>query len=231
MRNFCGLVENKLTQFEHWQHDTVIGRCFSDIESEWYREICQYYRPRQPIQLGGIPLQSSLPVRQAVVWDKMCHSNELRPDLVSCYRHLPLSDQSVDLVVMNHVVEQHADIRWIGQEASRVVVSGGMCVVYVLTPWHWRTPLASFRLRQRFPWCRHWCPHWKVVLNWAGYFDYAYHETVVLPLVGLNKVNLAMLRGRRYVPGQMALTKLVLRKVRSQRIISGFRVAIQEAYC
>ncbi|HUO44352.1 MAG TPA: methyltransferase domain-containing protein [Burkholderiales bacterium] len=80
-----------------------------------------------------------------------CNSGaELRAD----YRDLPLATGSVDLLLLPHALEFHADPHQILREVQRVLVPEGQVIVSAFNPWSlWGLRHAFSRTPQVYPWC------------------------------------------------------------------------------
>lgn len=76
---------------------------------------------------------------------------------VRCALPLPLANESVAAVVLQHVETRGAEADALVQECARVLVPGGRLVLYALnplSPWRWRWAGAAARSTEPMPWRR-----------------------------------------------------------------------------
>lgn len=74
-------------------------------------------------------------------------------DVLCDFRQLPFAAQSIDLVVMPHVLEFHADPHQILREVERVLIPDGQLVIVGFNPLSlWGLRRRFLRGRDRFPW-------------------------------------------------------------------------------
>ena len=76
---------------------------------------------------------------------------------VRCALPLPLANESVATVVLQHVPQRGAEAAALVEECARVLVPGGWLVVYSLnplSPWRWRWGGRAARSSEPMPWRR-----------------------------------------------------------------------------
>ena len=72
------------------------------------------------------------------------------------FRDLPIAGNSVDLVLLPHVLEFHADPHQILREVQRVMMPEGHLVIAGFNPWSlWGVPRLRKAAREHYPWCGH----------------------------------------------------------------------------
>ena len=85
---------------------------------------------------------------------RFCASVEAGCGVVADPRHLPLASQSMDLVVLPHVLEFSEDPHQILREAERVLMSEGQIVIAGFNPLSlWGLKRRLGRKRPEYPWC------------------------------------------------------------------------------
>jgi len=117
-----------------------------------------YYDAAVADMFGFHALQLGLPEHDFLRANRISHQcrvvcdgdAELRAD----YRDLPLASNSVDLLLLPHVLEFHADPHQILREVQRVLVPEGQVIIAAFNPWSlWGLRQAFNRTPHIYPWC------------------------------------------------------------------------------
>lgn len=115
---------------------------------------CEQHRGMVSLQLGMAPLMSDMcPIRHSLDWAPSTELVRTENCLVCLPGSLPLADDSVDLVVLHHLLEAVDQPHHVLQEAARVTRDDGRLVIF---GWH---PFGPTGLRRRYhpaPWQHQW---------------------------------------------------------------------------
>ncbi|MFA5627879.1 MAG: methyltransferase domain-containing protein [Thiohalomonadaceae bacterium] len=98
--------------------------------------------------------------------------------------YLPLATESVDLVLLPHVVEFTDDPHAVLREAERVLIAEGYVLVLGFNPWSlWGLWRLLFRWRRRAPWCGRFLSPWRMQdwLSLLGFKTVALHHIYYRP--------------------------------------------------
>jgi len=135
--------------------------------SEWFAAtpLGRYLLAREQIYYDAVvadifgfhALQFGLPEHNFLRANRIPHKCHVARDgtaaLRADYRDLPFASNSIDLLLLPHVLEFHADPHQILREVQRVLVPEGQVVIAAFNPW------SSWGVRRRFsrsdayPWC------------------------------------------------------------------------------
>jgi len=110
-----------------------------------------------PDIFGFHALQLGLPevdlLRESRIAHRMCSAASGEPDLYARCHELPLATQSIDLVVLPHVLEFAEEPHAILREVDRVMMPEGRIVILGFNPWSlWGMRSALGFSRDQVPW-------------------------------------------------------------------------------
>ncbi|WP_110691832.1 methyltransferase domain-containing protein [Salinicola halophyticus] len=130
---------------------------------------CEHHRGIVSLQLGMAPLMSDMcPIRHALDWAPTPDLVRGANSLVCLPDRLPLADDSLDLVVLHHLLEAVEHPHHVLQEAARVTRADGRLLVF---GWHPFGP-NGLRPRQRpAPWQQQWRTPGRL-RDWLAFVDF-----------------------------------------------------------
>lgn len=135
--------------------------------------VCERLFGAHSLELGMAPrLADMCPIRHALSW---APTRELarEPSTLVCSPHqLPLPDESLQLVVIHHLLEVVSDPHHLLQEASRVTADDGRLLIFGWGPlglatWSRMMP----RRRHQLPWRGHWRTPGRLK-DWLAFVDF-----------------------------------------------------------
>ncbi len=130
---------------------------------------CEQHRGIVSLQLGMAPLMSDMcPIRYALDWAPT--SDLVRSDnsLVCLPDSLPLADDSLDLVLLHHLLEAVERPHHVLQEAARVTRADGRLLVF---GWHPFGPSGLRRRQRPAPWQQQWRAPGRL-RDWLAFVDF-----------------------------------------------------------
>jgi SAM-dependent methyltransferase len=130
--------------------ETPLGRYLLDKE-------CAYLDDVTPDIFGFHALQLGLPqidlLRASRIAHRMRVDHEGSPDLYARGHELPFATQSIDLVVLPHVLEFTTEAHGILREIDRVMMPEGRVIIVGFNPWSlWGLRSATGPARGEYPW-------------------------------------------------------------------------------
>ena len=145
------------------------------------------------------------------------------PSLESSFEQLPIDSESMDLVIMNHVVEFSEKPDELFAEADRILVPEGKLMIVAFNSMGFQGLIKPFLHRRGAPWCGHFYSVHRLQgrLAVAG-FDIEHFRYAVAPFFSYNK-NLWWLSQRleKYIPWSCSLSLVyATKRVSSVRLIS-----------
>ena len=156
------------------------GSLLAQLEAELLARVLPDLFGYHIVQLGryhGADLLTSSRITHQLVVDFAPRSNT-PADLLSCEDALPIAANSIDVLVLPHVLEYATDARRVLREAERVLIGEGHIVMLVFNRWSW------FGLTSLL---RGWLGH----APWHGRFIGANRVKDWLQLLGFDIVKLA----------------------------------------
>jgi SAM-dependent methyltransferase len=136
------------SKLQHWQ-GSALGRVLMTAEAQLLSTTFDDVFGLELLQLGawGVGRELLAPARirrQSVVADASQPAGG--GDLVASLAHLPISNGSVDAVLLPHTLEIAGDPYAVLREADRVLVAEGQLIVLgfsPMSPWGWRAASSS----------------------------------------------------------------------------------------
>jgi len=140
------MATNKLTDWFR----TPLGQYLLEKERSYLDDVT-------PDIFGFHALQLGLPevdlLRESRIAHRMRSASSGEPDLYARCHELPLATQSIDLVVLPHVLEFAEEPHAILREVDRVMMPEGRLVIVGFNPWSlWGLRSALGFSRNEFPW-------------------------------------------------------------------------------
>ncbi|OLO05561.1 hypothetical protein BTW07_03555 [Salinicola socius] len=130
---------------------------------------CEQHRGILSLQLGMAPLMSDMcPIRHALDWAPSEELARTRNSLVCLPDSLPLADDSVDLVLLHHLLEAVDRPHHVLQEAVRVTRPDGRLLVF---GWHPFGPAGVRRRERPMPWRHPWRTPGRL-RDWLAFVDF-----------------------------------------------------------
>jgi len=130
---------------------------------------CERHRGIVSLQLGMAPLMSDMcPIRYALDWAPTADLVRNANSLVCLPDSLPLADDSLDLVLLHHLLEAVERPHHVLQEAARVTRADGRLLVF---GWHPFGPGGVRRRQRPAPWQRQWRTPGRL-RDWLAFVDF-----------------------------------------------------------
>ncbi|MES2770882.1 MAG: class I SAM-dependent methyltransferase [Pseudomonadota bacterium] len=144
------------------------GRYIMDWEQQKIDALVSDIFGYNALQIGmaqkNLLRQSRIPLQKKVAERALSEAEHKNPtasqfgvDIHSDLRQLPFATQSIDLVVLPHVLEFHEDPHQILREVARILIPGGQLIIAGFNPlslWGLRQHIPS--TRTQFPWHGHY---------------------------------------------------------------------------
>lgn len=222
--NHCPDIDQAWPELQHW-YGTALGKKLAERENELLVAALADLFGYHLLQVGRLTevdwLTSSrishrlvidFPHHQAPL---LCHSQ-----LVSQPHLLPCKSDSIDVVVLPHVLEFSHYPHEVLREVERVLIPEGVVVLLVFNPWgFWNIWRLVFGWRAHSPWCARFLSTTRLkdwlallgfdVLSIQGYFFRPPIQSEKL----MNRCGMWERLGQRFWPG-MGAAKLVIAKKR-----------------
>lgn len=130
---------------------------------------CEQHRGIVSLQLGMAPMMSDMcPIRHALDWAPSMDLARSENSLICLPDTLPLADDSVDLVLVHHLLEAVERPHHVLQEAARVTRADGRLLVF---GWHPFGPSGIRRRQRPSPWQRQWRTPGRL-RDWLAFVDF-----------------------------------------------------------
>jgi len=149
--------------------ETPLGRYLLEKERAYLDDVT-------PDIFGFHALQVGLPeidlLRASRIAHRMRVANEGRPDLYAKGHELPFATQSIDLVVLPHILEFTTEAHAILREVDRVMMPEGRLIIVGFNPWSlWGLRSAVGPARGQYPWNGRFVSLPRVK-DWLGLLDF-----------------------------------------------------------
>lgn len=155
-RYYCHAETHAWQALDRWfrrEPGLTLARC----ESDWLREVSCNLFGYHLLQIGGLGEQDNL-CESRIKHRIIVHEQAPGLEAVSWLRaepgSLPIASESIDLVVLPHVLDFHPNPHGVLREVERVLIPEGHVIVLGFNPWSlsglWRVALGW---RGRIPWC------------------------------------------------------------------------------
>ncbi|MDH5691800.1 MAG: methyltransferase domain-containing protein [Gammaproteobacteria bacterium] len=155
-RGPCGKLRDVRRSLREW-YGYGVGEAVAEEERAQLGEALTTLFGYHLVQLGHINdcehLSSSY-IRHQVVLDLDLEHTDLKTQCYSEPGDLPIATDSVDVVILPHVLEFHADPHRVLREVDRVLVPEGHVVILGFNPWSiWGAFRSVLRFKKEVPWC------------------------------------------------------------------------------
>lgn len=133
----CGSEETGRLQLRGW-FDSRIGQALAAQETEQLEDVLPTLFGYHLVQIGACYrpeyLDSNL-IRHQVVADCVDGPDDLRISVKSGAAQLAINSDCVDVAILSHVLEIHADPHQVLREIDRILVPEGRVVILGFNPW------------------------------------------------------------------------------------------------
>ncbi len=110
------------TNIDNWLLYSVLGREILSKERQFYSNNID--------KLFGIySLQIGLPEINVFQGNKIVNHYHIGVDIFCSGRYLPFTDNSIDLIIMPHYLEQHNDYKYVLNEVTRILTPNGVLII------------------------------------------------------------------------------------------------------
>lgn len=131
-------------------YETPLGRYLLDKEREYLDDVTPDIFGFHALQLGLAEIDF---LRASRITHRLRISHEGHPDLYAKGHELPVATQSIDLVLLPHVLEFTTEAHAILREVDRIMMPEGRIVIVGFNPWSlWGLRSAIGPARNDFPW-------------------------------------------------------------------------------
>ncbi|GAB2798711.1 class I SAM-dependent methyltransferase [Halomonas shantousis] len=152
---------------------SAAGQALWQAERACLGPVCESLFGQHSLQLGMAPrLTDMCPIRHPLDWAPTRELAETSSSLVCMPDSLPLPDDSLDLVVIHHLLEIVPEAHHVMREATRVLQDNGRLVIL---GWH---PFGTEGLsriwparRRQWPWRGHWRSSNRL-RDWLAFVDF-----------------------------------------------------------
>ena len=129
---------------------TPLGQYLLEKEQAYLDDVTPDIFGFHALQLG---LSEVDLLRESRITHRMRIASTDRPDIYAKCHELPLASQSIDLVVLPHVLEFASEPHAVLREVDRVMMPEGRLVIVGFNPWSlWGLRSALGFSREQFPW-------------------------------------------------------------------------------
>lgn len=164
-----------LKQSDRWC-EQPLGIAFAKMQQAEINAISHRFRGQRVLQLGvdsNVDLQLVAPTFYSVSVGSDLEIKQTNPSVIASCRALPFLSDSIDIVLINHILEFEKDLDLIFEEIWRVLVGGGQLVVMgfnVLSLWG----------------IAHLFKRHEAKIPWGGHFYTLFQVENLLSKVGFN---------------------------------------------
>lgn len=154
----CGSDDEIVQQLVHW-YQTPLGKELIKAEKSHLDRVLPTLFGYHLVQIGqysDAALLQGSKVSHCSVMQTSQHQIPCMTDgrLTGQAHNLPFASDSVDVVVLNHVLEFSLNPHGVLREVERVLVPEGHVVMLMFNPWSlWAMNRLLFRWRKSAPWC------------------------------------------------------------------------------
>ena len=136
---------------------TNLGVAFAEEECQQLLDMLETRFGYHLLQLGHLfepQYFSSSSIRHKVVMDEAAEPGERGVSLLGDFCALPISTDSVDVVILPHTLETSRDPHQVLREVDRILVPEGIVIVLGFNPWSlWGARRLLSRRSGKAPWC------------------------------------------------------------------------------
>lgn len=174
----CGSERAGRKQLREW-FDTPLGQAMAAKESRELELVLPTMFGYHLLQIGSCYpaqyLNESL-IKHKVIVDCIDGSSTIKVDAKMDSNFLGVTTDSVDVVVLSHVLELNADPHQVLREIDRILVPEGRVVILGFNPWGlWGLRSLLSSKRSRAPWCSHFFSPFRVK-DWLQLLGYEMEE-------------------------------------------------------
>lgn len=155
----CGNVDDIVRELCRW-YATPLGRQLAEAEKRQLDSVLPTLFGYHLVQIGQYCESAMLQASKVSHCSVMQTSAQTDVDSMTDSRltaqphALPLASDSVDVVILNHVLEFSLNPHQVLREVERVLVPEGHVVMLLFNPWSlWAANRWLFRWRKSAPWC------------------------------------------------------------------------------
>jgi len=146
-----------------WQ--SPLGQCVLEQERQKLQSLANHFHGYYQIQIGVE--DNLLPEMTMPKFKKRMAASA---DLIGSNEALPFKSNSVDTIVLPHVLEFSSDPHQVLREAERVLVGDGTAIICCFNPWSWWGIRRMFSCKTLPPWHGHFfgktrVKDWLALLN------------------------------------------------------------------
>jgi len=143
------VIDNEAALIDWWQ--TPLGQCVFKQEQQLFQSTPEHFHGYYQLQIG---IEDNLlpDMTMPKLRKRMAHSG----DVAGCNESLPFKSNSLDTLVLSHVLEFSSDPHQVLRESERILVADGTMIICCFNPW------SLWGLRRVFP-CEKVAP-------WHGHF-------------------------------------------------------------
>ena len=155
----CGSVENVQRELSNWYH-SPLGQQFAEAEKALLDQVLPTLFGYHLIQIGQYCDVALLQASKVSHCSIMHTTNQVTISSMTDSRlsgqphALPFASDSVDVVVLNHILEFSLHPHHVLREVERILVPEGHVVMMLFNPWSlWSIHRLLLRWRKSAPWC------------------------------------------------------------------------------
>lgn len=120
-----------LKYLDHW-YEQPLGIAFAKKQQDEITTLLSGLRGQRLLQLGinpGVDFQSASPIPYCISLAPDTELKQSEPFVVGSYHALPFLPDSIDVILMNQILESESDLRLVLEEAWRVLVAEGQIII------------------------------------------------------------------------------------------------------
>jgi len=159
------VVDIILDSLDHW-YKQPLGTFFAKKQQHEIESILPRLKGQRLLHLGinpGIDFQSISPIPYCISLASDIPSKQSEPFIVGSYDALPFLQDSIDIIVMNQVLEFENNLQSVLQEIWRVLIAEGQVIITGLNLISlWGLTQCFKRRKKQIPWQGHFYALFKI---------------------------------------------------------------------
>lgn len=166
-------IINSLKEWQCWQ-ESALGNVLMEQEQKVLASELQKVTGKELLQVSiskGFPLYDMSPIanKTLVSFDSPVHG--LGNAVVSSPEYLPISNESIDVLILHHVLEFSDNRHQILRESQRIIASGGRLFIVGFNPWSLWALRKTLTYKKCTPWNGRYLSKHRVC-DWLNLLDF-----------------------------------------------------------
>ncbi len=164
-------------EWQRWQV-SALGEALMVQEQKILGNLLERVAGRELLQIsiaGGLPLYERSPIANKTLVHFEYPVSGLGNAVVSLPEYLPICNESIDVLILHHVLEFSGNRHQILREAHRALASGGQLFVVGFNPWSLWSLRRALTYSRRVPWAGHYLSRHRLC-DWLSLLGFTLQE-------------------------------------------------------